>query len=68
MENTEHKKVGNTSFHVETIKKMKLKDFKDTYRGILKGQDLDKVYTEVTGKSGESDKPVRFGDTPITEK
>lgn len=45
----EYKKVGNTSFQVETIGKMKLKDFKKTYGEVLKGQDLDKVYEEVTG-------------------
>lgn len=44
------KKVGNTSFQVEAISKMKLKDFKKTYEKVLPGQDLDKVYEEVTGK------------------
>ena len=51
----EIKKVGNTSFHVDTVSKMKLKDFKDTYGKVLKGQDLDKVYKEVTGSLGATD-------------
>ena len=42
------KKVGNTSFQEESIKKMSLKEFKDTYKDILKGQDLEAVYKEVT--------------------
>lgn len=46
------KKVGNTSFQVEAVSKMKLKDFKNTYKDVLKGQDLDKVYKEVTGSTG----------------
>lgn len=45
------KKVGNTSFQEEAIKKMTLKQFKNTYEGVLKGQDLGKVYSKVTGKS-----------------
>lgn len=55
----QYKKIANTSFHVETVSKMKLKDFKNTYKGILKGQDLDKLYKEITGKKGE--------DTGVTE-
>lgn len=43
-------KIGNTSFQVEAISKMKLKDFKKTYEGILPGQDLGKIYEKVTGK------------------
>lgn len=54
------KKVGNTSFREEAIKKMSLKDFKNTYKDILKGQDLDKVYKEVTGSSGI--KPTKVSD------
>lgn len=42
------KKVGNTSFHEDAIKKMSLKDFERTYKDILKGQDLKAVYEEVT--------------------
>lgn len=52
-----YKKVGNTSFQVEAIKKMKLKGFKETYSKVLVGQDLDKVYQEVTG-----DKPNSIGE------
>lgn len=47
--NKGYKKVGNTSFQVEAIKKMKLKGFKETYGKVLPGQDLDKVYSEITG-------------------
>ncbi len=43
------KKVGNTSFQEDTIKKMTLKEFKETYKGVLKGQDLKEVYQEITG-------------------
>lgn len=50
------KKVGNTSFQEEAIKKMSLKQFKEMYRDVLKGQDLDEVYNEVTGKSGKDEK------------
>lgn len=47
-----HVKVGNTSFHKESIKKMSQKQFKDTYKNVLKGQDQDAIYKEVTeGKS-----------------
>lgn len=53
MDKTAYKKITNTSFHVETVSKMKLKDFKNTYEGLLKGQNLDKVYKEITGKSGD---------------
>ena len=49
-----YKKVGNTSFQVEAIKKMKLKGFKETYGKVLQGQDLDKVYQEVTGDTSNS--------------
>ncbi len=44
------KKIGNTSFQEEAIKKMSLKDFKGLYRNVLVGQDLDKIYSEITGK------------------
>ena len=50
-----YKKVGNTSFQVEAIKKMKLKGFKETYKEVLKGQDLDKVYEEVTSTKASSE-------------
>lgn len=50
------KKVGNTSFQEEAIANMTLKDFKATYKDILKGQDLDKVYKEITGNK---DKPSK---------
>lgn len=60
MQNQGFKKVGNTSFQVEAIKKMKLKGFKETYGKILKGQDLDKVYEEVTGeKASPKDEPKK---------
>lgn len=49
-----YKKVGNTSFQVEAIKKMKLKSFKETYGKVLEGQDLEKVYEEVTGHKGSN--------------
>ena len=52
------KKVGNTSFHEESIKNMTLKEFEGTYKDILKGQDLKKVYHEVTGtKAGDKKGP-----------
>lgn len=50
------KKVGNTSFQEEAIKKMSLKQFKEVYKDILKGQDLDKVYQEVTESTGKVEK------------
>ena len=53
-----HVKVGNTSFRVEAIKKMKLKDFKDTYKDLLKGQDLDQVYSDVTGSAVPADDSI----------
>jgi hypothetical protein len=53
------KKIGNTSFNEESIKKMTLKDFKETYKDIIKGQDLGKIYKEVTGSKGE---PERHGN------
>lgn len=42
------KVIGNTSFRESSIKKMSLKDFKDTYKTILTGQDLEEVYKKVT--------------------
>ena len=42
-------KVGNTSFQIEVVKKMSLKEFQGVYKDILKGQDLKSVYGEVTG-------------------
>lgn len=47
----EYKKIGNTSFRVDSIKKMSLKDFKKTYESLLPGLDLGSVYKEVTGSS-----------------
>ena len=55
------KKVGNTSFRVEAIKKMNLKDFKATYAKILKGQDLDAIYKEVTAAPAEATKDSKEG-------
>ena len=55
-------KVGNTSFREEAIKKMTFKDFKKTYEGILKGQDLREVYQEVTGSKSEEDGPSKGGN------
>ncbi len=52
MDKATQKKIGNTSFQVEAVSKMKLKDFKETYKDLLKGLDLDKVYKEITGKNG----------------
>lgn len=43
-------KIGNTSFNEEVIRKMSLKEFKDQYSKILKGQDLEKVYNKLTPK------------------
>jgi hypothetical protein len=42
-------KVGNTSFEEATIKKMSFKDFKETYKGIIKSEDLKPVFEKVTG-------------------
>lgn len=43
-------KIGKTSFHEESIKKMSLKSFKDTYKNILKGEDVEEVYKKITKK------------------
>jgi len=51
-------KVANTSFQEETIKKMTLKEFKDTYKGVLKGQDLGEVYKTITGGKTPEEKPT----------
>jgi hypothetical protein len=49
-----YKKIGKTSFHVDTLKKMSLKQFKGTFEKVLGAEaDLDKIYEEVTGKSGK---------------
>lgn len=37
---------------------MTLKGFKDTYKGILKGQDLGEVYKTITGGKPSEDKPT----------
>lgn len=44
-------KIGNTSFQEEAIKKMTLKEFKGTYKDILKDQDLEKTYRQITGNA-----------------
>jgi len=49
--------VGNTSFREEAIKKMSLKEFKETYKGILKGQDLKEVYQDITGLKTSDKEP-----------
>ncbi len=54
-------KIGNTSFREEVIKKMNFKEFKEIYTPVLKGQDLKKVYEEVTGTAKEDPKEV-IGD------
>ncbi len=50
-EKSPYKKVGNSSFHVETIKSMKLKGFKETYSKVkaFEGKNLDALFTEITG-------------------
>ncbi len=60
-------KVGNTSFREEVIRKLSLKQFKDAYKDILKGQDLDRVYKEVTGFSS-SDIKHQKGTTEVGTK
>ena len=45
----ESKKIGNSSFNVGAVKKMGLARFKETYKVILKNQDLEAVYYEITG-------------------
>lgn len=45
-------KIGNASFHAEAIKKMSLKEFKDSHKDALKGQDLESVYKQVTQNKG----------------
>ena len=49
------KKVGNTSFQEDTIKKMTLKEFKEAHKDTLKGVDLKEVYQEITGNDTRSD-------------
>lgn len=44
------KKVGNTSFQIEAIKKMSFKQFDDTYSKLLKGASTKEAYEEITGK------------------
>jgi hypothetical protein len=51
------RKIGNTSFREEAIKKMTLKEFRDTYTGLLKGQDVKKAYEDLTGKVSKEATP-----------
>jgi len=37
---------------------MTLKEFKDTYKGVLKGQDLGEVYKTITGGKTPEEKPT----------
>ncbi len=50
------KKIGNTSFHEEAIKKMTLKEFRGVYKGMLKGADVDDAYKQLTGKEAKAEK------------
>lgn len=59
--NEEYKKIGNTSFRVEAIKKMALKDFKSTYKGLGSDSDLEEKYEAITGKSVKA-KSVKGSD------
>lgn len=56
------KKVGNTSFRIDTIKGMNFKQFEETYSEKMKGSDLKKVYEEITGKAVEAGKSVKKGE------
>ena len=47
---SDYKKIGNTSYHKKTISEMTLKDFKAKYSGIIKGQDLEAIFAEITGR------------------
>lgn len=55
MEKPVHKKIANSSFHIETVKSMKLKGFKETYSKVkaFEGKDLDKLYNDITGSHGD---------------
>jgi len=55
-------KVGNTSFQEETIKKMAFKEFKETYKVILKGRDFKEVYQKITGIKGVDSKESEKDD------
>lgn len=49
-----YRKIGRTSFHVETIKGLTLKQFKKSYEIVLGADaDLDSIYESITGKTGK---------------
>jgi len=41
------KKIGNTTFNVKHVEGMSLKEFKNIYKAILKGSDLENIYKEL---------------------
>lgn len=43
-------KIGNTDFNTDAIKSMTLKQFKDIYKGKLKGVDLEEAFKTLGGK------------------
>ena len=42
--------VGNIEFNVENVKKMSYEDFLKSYKGVLKGIDIEVAYVKLTGK------------------
>ncbi len=39
--------IGNISFNISAVKKMKLAEFEKTYKPFFQGQDMDKIYNRV---------------------
>jgi hypothetical protein len=60
-------KIGNTSFREDAISKMTLKQFKDTYKGALNGQDLEETYSKITGKKLAKEKSADVDGSDSSE-
>ncbi len=66
----EYIKIANTSFHIESVSKLTLKDFQNTYKGQL-NYDLNLAYEQIQKKAGKlnpSDETSVNAKTYPTEK
>jgi len=54
--------IGRTHFNEEAVKKMSLSQFKEAYKAILKGENIEKIYNKITG--GGKSKKLETKDNP----